>query len=287
MISLTVSGVKNMEENNVELSEVLKELNLTDYEIKAYVILLRMGPLTAEKVSDMAGIPLPRVYDTITSLQHKGFVLVSKTRPKKFKPVEAPRALGTYSELKRKEINKSIDEFEKRATRAASALSKIVPERPQSDEKWEVWVAERRSNRIKMIQELSKIAQNDLLIFSGDLSWIHDDLNLMKNLKKKGINVRILVKDPLGNKQIFNNIKTARSLGAKVKAGYSGTIRGQIVDNKTAVIVTKLGRFSAKPIDTGMPGSDDVFTYEIMSINNPTIASLMRENFEFWWNKLK
>ncbi len=75
---------------------MLKNLGLTEYEAKAYVTLVKFGTLTAEKISEMGKIPLPRVYDTIAELHKKGFVLVGNTRPKKFKAVEIkkPRNRG-------------------------------------------------------------------------------------------------------------------------------------------------------------------------------------------------
>ena len=49
--------------------------SLSSYEARAYLSLLRRGKQNPKQLSSMAGIPLPRVYDTLESLMAKGFVL--------------------------------------------------------------------------------------------------------------------------------------------------------------------------------------------------------------------
>jgi len=76
---------------------LLKEMGLTEYETKSYLTLLKLGIATAEQISEAASIPLPRVYDTLVELQKKGFVLISKGRPKKFKPNPPKKALKNFN----------------------------------------------------------------------------------------------------------------------------------------------------------------------------------------------
>jgi len=68
-----------------KIEELLRDFGLTEYEIKAFVTLLKLKVATAEQISEVGNIPLPRVYDTLSELKNKGFVLISKTRPKRFK----------------------------------------------------------------------------------------------------------------------------------------------------------------------------------------------------------
>jgi hypothetical protein len=39
-------------------------------------------------------------------------------------------------------------------------------------------------------------------------------------------------------------------------------------------------------IEDGKPGMEGESTYELIMFNNPSLASTLKENFEFWWNKL-
>ena len=50
-----------------------EEFKLNSYESRIYIALLKRG-MNSKEVSSAAGVPLPRVYDTLRSLSEKGFV---------------------------------------------------------------------------------------------------------------------------------------------------------------------------------------------------------------------
>lgn len=52
-----------------------------DYEIDAYLAVLKHGKLTAAEIADKTDIPQPRVYDTVRSLADNGFVELRDSRP--------------------------------------------------------------------------------------------------------------------------------------------------------------------------------------------------------------
>ena len=54
-------------------NELRDKFGLNSYEARAYVALVR-SPMNAKELSAAAGIPLPRVYDTVRALELKGFV---------------------------------------------------------------------------------------------------------------------------------------------------------------------------------------------------------------------
>ncbi len=54
-------------------SELREKFGLNSYEARAYLALVH-GPLRAKDLSPAAGIPMPRVYDTVRALEMKGFV---------------------------------------------------------------------------------------------------------------------------------------------------------------------------------------------------------------------
>jgi sugar-specific transcriptional regulator TrmB len=53
---------------------LIHSLDLTEYEARAYLSLVEHGPLTARGVSEASGIPRPKCYDVLKSLQLKGLV---------------------------------------------------------------------------------------------------------------------------------------------------------------------------------------------------------------------
>ena len=79
-----------------EIENFIKELGFSEYETRSYLTLTVHGVCTAEEISKLANIPLPRVYDTIDQLKNKGFVMVTKTRPQKCKANDIKNALKNY-----------------------------------------------------------------------------------------------------------------------------------------------------------------------------------------------
>ncbi len=90
-----------------EAVKLLKEFGLNSYEAKAYVALLKLGRAPATEVAKESGIPPQRVYDSLRSLEEKGFIYVLNGKPKLYVPATVRDALlGRIYQLK--------TEFEKR-----------------------------------------------------------------------------------------------------------------------------------------------------------------------------
>ncbi|NJE25894.1 TrmB family transcriptional regulator [Thermococcus sp. MV5] len=91
-----------------EIQALLKELGLNGYEIRAYLTLIKRGPLTAGELASLSKVPQPRVYDVIRSLMGRGFVAVTSERPKKIIPVDPERVFETMKQnyLKKIELAK-------------------------------------------------------------------------------------------------------------------------------------------------------------------------------------
>ncbi|NJE05002.1 TrmB family transcriptional regulator [Thermococcus sp. M36] len=74
-----------MEEKDVKA--LLRELGLNEYEVRAYLTLIKKGPLTAGELATLSKVPQPRIYDVIRTLMAKGFVTTSQGRPKQVIPL--------------------------------------------------------------------------------------------------------------------------------------------------------------------------------------------------------
>lgn len=263
---------------------LLKAFGLTEYEARAFVTLLRLGVATAEKLSEAGNIPLPRVYDTIVELQRKGFVLISKTRPKMFRPISVEKALNNYVDVQEKEMKKEIDSVKKNIKAAVKELSSIEKV-DLTEEKLNIWSTERRRNVIKTLQEQEKKAKKEILIFAGDLSWLPEASSVIKELLKKGILVRVIMQKPQGTIPM-NIYRRAKRLGMRVKTNYKGELRGQIVDESIASIAIRT-RGNKANVGTDFPEDDIEHNYELLVFENPVLVRTFKENFESWWNKLK
>jgi len=62
-----------------ELCEILQSFGFTQYEAKAYIALVGIGPSTPPNISRISGIPRARIYDTLESLIKKGIVMTEGT----------------------------------------------------------------------------------------------------------------------------------------------------------------------------------------------------------------
>lgn len=268
---------------------VLKNLGLTDYEVKAYLALLKLGLATAENISEVGNIPLPRVYDTLEELKNKGFVLISKTRPKRFKPLSVDKALKNLIDVRKSEDDHKLKELEQATKVAIGALINVekieIPE-----EGWDVWSTERRTNITKMLDEQRKMAKKEVLVFSGDMSWIYEISSMVMDLRKRGIEIKAIVSDPKESKdlkQVIKNINAGKKLGIKVKTGYPGVVRGHVIDGKIAAINVVMSKEGLNMPQEGLPGNDFSRKYEMIVSNNPVLVSVFKENFQFWWKTLR
>lgn len=270
-----------------EIENLLREFGLTEYEIRAYINLLKLREATAEQISEIGNIPLPRVYDTLVELQKKGFVLISKGRPKRFKFVSPQKALNELIESREKQFDKSIKNLKELAKNTTNLISKIQPtEKKEEGKKYEVWSIEKRKNIVKILDEQKELAKKEILIFSGDLSWINETMKIIKKAIKNDVEIRAIAHEP-ENEIWSKNIELARKLGINIKTGYKGLMRGHIIDNKIVSIATKQSSKGVNVAGDGLPGSDSINQYELMTSDNPVLVKSLKENFEFWWNKLK
>lgn len=75
-----------MKEN---MLDILKNLNFTEYESKAYLALLQESPLTGYAVAKKSGVPRSKIYEVLESLVIRGDVFVSHGNTPQYVPVPA------------------------------------------------------------------------------------------------------------------------------------------------------------------------------------------------------
>ena len=89
----------------------LKELGLTDNEIKVYLILLENGILNPSHIAQKTGLHRSYVYDTLERLIDRGIInTVSVNNKKHYQPVD-PKALRQSFELKLMKIDEILPQL--------------------------------------------------------------------------------------------------------------------------------------------------------------------------------
>lgn len=272
-----------------KIVNLLREFGLTEYEIRAFVTLLKIKTATAEQISGAGRIPLPRVYDTLTELKKKGFVLESKTRPKKFKPTSPERALNNLIKIKRVNFEEQIKILENNIKKVNESLSEIEPiETPKEIEIFTtIWSTENRRNVIKSLNEQLDSAKKNVICFAGDFSWFPESIESMKNALKRNVEVKVLAGKLNDSKEFLKNFNKAKKLGLKIKSGYDGILRGYVIDNEIISLAIKGSEKGVNVAEDGLPKSDKHRRYELLTMSNPMLANALKENFKFWWDKIK
>lgn len=273
-----------------KIEDVLREFGLTEYEIKAFVTLLKTETATAEHISEMGSIPLPRVYDTLVELKKKGFVLISKTRPKKFKAISPEKALQSLLKTKRDSFEANAKKLEADIESVKSLIPEIENIKKKDatkEELFTLWSTEKRINVVNFLNEKISGSKMEVLCFAGDLSWLPESINLVKDALKRGVNVKIVCRELENTKEFLSNIAKAKKLGLKLKTGYTSNLRGYIIDGATASLAIKTSDRGINVTEDGMPKNDTTRKYELITLENSLIASALKENFDFWWAKLK
>ncbi len=90
--------------NSADLNSLLERLGLTEYESKTLSTLFKLGEADAPNISRLAQVPKTRVYDVLNKLVEKNLVIEIKDRPKRYRSVEAKRALDNLVESKQAEL---------------------------------------------------------------------------------------------------------------------------------------------------------------------------------------
>jgi len=88
--------------------ENLENLGLTNYEARVYYALVKLKKATAPAISKISGVPKPKVYSTLESLEEKGYVLSTPGEPSYYIVVDPKIVFSTV----RKKIEKIVHELE-------------------------------------------------------------------------------------------------------------------------------------------------------------------------------
>jgi sugar-specific transcriptional regulator TrmB len=99
-----------------EAVEALRELDLSEYEARAYAALLAMGELTPQEVSSAANIPYTKVYEVLKRLEAKGWVVAVSRTPLVYAPKRPEEAIA--------QERRKVEEKLRRAEEKLKALEK-------------------------------------------------------------------------------------------------------------------------------------------------------------------
>lgn len=110
------------------VQRLMDNLDLTEYEAKAYLVLVRQGPLTVSSISETGDIPRPKCYDVLKSLQSKGLVSHMMTKPIKYQALPVDIAFNNRLEQLRRDLERrerEVEQLKEEITRLSSDIDRM------------------------------------------------------------------------------------------------------------------------------------------------------------------
>lgn len=238
----------------------LREVGLTEYEVKTYLTLLEYGPLTAARTSKESNLPYSKIYEVLGNLEKKGWVEVESGRPNKYypkAPTEAVEAVRLRAESMIKDFEDQVIEelqpiYEKRG----------IQERP------DIWIVRGEFNIAAKIREVIGKTRSELLLAVPTLpralfKIVGSDL---LNLKATNAKLRLMTTKEVDEKMLREIGKLADT---RVRDQMFGG--GLISDNREVILLL------------GESGGE---TLAIWS-DHFGLARLSAEYFEYLWRDAK
>jgi len=205
--------------------KILRELGLTDYETRAYLALLGKGVLTASQVSENASVPYSKVYETLTSLERKGWVETEQGRPGRYYPKAPSEALAT--------AKLQLEEKAKAWEKIISGELQPFYERREIREKPDIWILRGEFSTIAKLREMLDKTKSELMVAAPVFPKALTDSVMPILQRLQNTNVKILF---MVSKQAIEwNLKELESF-AEVRIRDHMFGGGVIVDGKEAIL---------------------------------------------------
>ena len=244
------------------MEELLRQLNLTQYEIKAYLALLKVDKVTAYQLGNLSRVPSGRIYDIVESLVSKGLASILPGAPRLIKAVEPKIGLKALLTKKDREWKGKF-----------SQLNHLINKLEKKEEKEIVSLLKGENLYYQNCIELYGKARKELFFIAGGLTPAKKGIDVVtptKMMVKKGVEVRFIA--PIDK----HNIKMAKRiirLGVKVRNYPVKNLRLHVVDSKYAMITI---------VDKNNPKNRS-----IIRINQKESAQTLRKMFLTLWEKSK
>lgn len=162
--------------------EILKEIGFSEYEAKAYLMLIETNPLTAYEISKLSSVPSSKIYAVLNRLEEKNMVqTIEVDKKKRYVPLES----SDFIRDQRQSFNNRLSILEEN-------LKKIEKDQPLSYV-WNIKGIEELGNKIR---ELLLQCNEELLIslWPQELK-IYEEI--LEDLMNRGVNIAMVHYGPL------------------------------------------------------------------------------------------
>lgn len=245
-----------------DAKKILHEIGLREYETRAYLILLERGVMTASEVSEHGGIPYSKVYETLNSLERKGWVEVERGRPSRY----FPKAPSESLEAARLRLEDMVNSWKH------VILGELQPlyEKRELMEKPDIWILRGEFSILAKLKEMLDAARNELMIAAPAFAkgFVDASVSVLGRVRDSGVRVQVMVTGD-------GDVKKIAKVGeTRVRDSLFGG--GVIVDGKEALLF--LGEADTKRSYSGLL---------VIWSNHIGLVKFAREYFQLLWDTAK
>ena len=249
----------------------LTGLGLSNYEARAYVTLVRHGPLTADEVASEAEVPQGRIYDVLNTLVDRSLVHADDGRPRTYTNVEVSTAVDTLLARRVDELEDERHEFERTATEAERTLADLEVEDP--GERFAT-SAFRDEAALTLLLERFAAAESSILITTDDVTvapeWREDVATRVAEVLEVGVSVRVIGTDFEGATEQFDRL---------VESGLRAR-QTDVAPRQRFIVIDE----SELCLEVLHPLEDEELL-ALVNFRDEEIARDLTENFERLWNR--
>ena len=245
-----------------DAKKILHQVGLTEYETRAYLILLERGVMTASEVSEHGGLPYSKVYETLNSLERKGWVEVERGRPSRY----LPKAPSESLEAARLRLEDMVGSWKR------VILGELQPlyEKRELMEKPDIWILRGEFSILAKLKEMLDVAKNELMIAVPAFAkgFVDASVSVLGRVRSSGVRVQIMMTEG-------DYLEKVAEVGeARVRDNLFGG--GVIVDGKEALLF--LGEADTKRSYSGLL---------VIWSNHIGLVKFAREYFQLLWDTVK
>jgi sugar-specific transcriptional regulator TrmB len=174
----------------------LKDLGLTQYEIKAYISLLARGPMPANLISRESEVPYSKIYEVLGGLEKKGWIEVDHDRPAKYYPKSPSMAV----EIMKTKVESDLKRHESQVVEELQPLY----EQKESRERPNIWIVHGEFNILARIRQTLSGCERELLVaVPSILDEVVDLLTpILGVLKNRGVKMTVLTTKDVSQKTL-------------------------------------------------------------------------------------
>lgn len=183
---------------NPEILNSLRQLGLNQYEAKAYYALANFGIHTAGELAERAELPRPRIYDVLTELQGKGFVLIQQGRPVKYAALPIGEAVKTLKKQRQTGLEEELEKIEDIGKRLSLKIK--TQNSPAASAEEAIWTLKGREAIYSKISSMIANAKEHVTVATDEKGWIRKSKahgKEMEKAAKRGAEVTVIA--PVSN----------------------------------------------------------------------------------------